>query len=684
MPDGLPRWGSFDCAAALDGARSAAETSAADQKYLTFHNVEITDSPTLAAVRPASHGQHRETTPGADLIAAAPAAIAILLLFVASWSHGAFPLRSWAPPAVFLLAAVAFAPHSRTSRPAMVFVAAFAGFALWSLASAIWSPRPGAAVEGGTRALLYAGLVAVPVCTLLTRRSAVLTATFLCACAGAIVAITAVGLVLGDAHARFLAGRLDDPVGYRNATAALFALCFWPLLAVGAHRRAHPLLRAACLALAVTALALAFLTQSRGVVLGFACGAVVALALGPDRLRRAWLAVLALAALAIASRTLLTPYEAFVASGRTVPVAVEEAVDGLAVLAVATFVVTLLGALFDGGLRVSARSEGRIAGAAAGALALVVVGAVTAGLAVAGDPVSLVDRKLHEFQQLDSPAPGETRLGSTSGQRYDLWRIAWRDFRAAPAFGAGEGGYTVRYYRERATDRNLSTPHSLVMSTLGELGLPGVLLLGGALLAAAIAIGGGWRHATSDERRWSSALAAAAAVALGQATVDWLWLIPGVMGLALVCLSTAVAIVALPRQVRLGRGRRGSWAVRAVAAGAAVVIALTFVSDAYVRSSRAAASPQRRLADARTAERLNPFALAPRYLQAGALETLGDAGGARQRLDGALDLEPESFVTLGLLGDLETRAGDRAAARRYYARALALNPRDTGLQKLAR
>jgi hypothetical protein len=46
-------------------------------------------------------------------------------------------------------------------------------------------------------------------------------------------------------------------------------------------------------------------------------------------------------------------------------------------------------------------------------------------------------------------------------------------------------------------------------------------------------------------------------------------------------------------------------------------------------------------------------------------------------------LEPENFATMGLLGDLETRAGDRAAARAWYRRALALNPRDIGLRELA-
>jgi hypothetical protein len=37
-----------------------------------------------------------------------------------------------------------------------------------------------------------------------------------------------------------------------------------------------------------------------------------------------------------------------------------------------------------------------------------------------------------------------------------------------------------------------------------------------------------------------------------------------------------------------------------------------------------------------------------------------------------------------LLGDLEVRAGNEAVARSYYRRALALNPLDTGLQKLSR
>ena len=86
---------------------------------------------------------------------------------------------------------------------------------------------------------------------------------------------------------------------------------------------------------------------------------------------------------------------------------------------------------------------------------------------------------------------------------------------------------------------------------------------------------------------------------------------------------------------------------------------------------------------ARTAERLNPLALPPRYLQAGALETLGRREDARRELLDALDREPQNFVTMALLGDLEVRAGHPRRARAWYRRALALNPVDVGLRRLA-
>ena len=74
----------------------------------------------------------------------------------------------------------------------------------------------------------------------------------------AAVVILTFGSALWDGPAQFLAGRLNDPVGYRNATAALMAMAFWPLLCLAAQRAPNPLLRAAAFSAATTALGLAY------------------------------------------------------------------------------------------------------------------------------------------------------------------------------------------------------------------------------------------------------------------------------------------------------------------------------------------------------------------------------------------------------------------------------------------
>lgn len=617
-------------------------------------------------------------------VAAAPTVLAAVMLLVASSTNGGFALHQWGPLAVFALVALVVAPMSRTSRPALVMVAALWGYTIWTVVSVAWAQVPGNAVEGGARNLLYAALVTLPILTLPSRRWTVRIGLALTAGLGVVVLLTLVELHR-DGASYFLAGRLNDPVGYRNGTAALFALAYWPLVCVAARRSTHALLRALALALAVAAIGLAFLTQSRGVVLGFSGGGVVALALGPDRLRRIWLTILVLAGLAICAHPLLSPYDAFSATNATSAPAVDHAVRVLTWLVVAGFAVAFALALLDGGLRVSPRVSRLVRSVATGALVVLAVAAIGGGLAVIGNPVGFARDKFHEFKQLDAAATGQTRLGSTSGQRYDLWRIAWHEFRSAPVAGVGEGSYEAGYYAERATDRNLSTPHSLPLRVLAENGIVGALLLGAMLIAAALAIARGWRDASPDERRLASGLVAASAVLLVQSSVDWLWAIPGLTGLALVCLAVGVAIVAHPRTEEPARGR--AWLpLRAASLVAGLLLIAVVLSDLYVRSARAdtAGTPAHRLALARTAGRLDPFSLSPLYLQAGALEDEGRRAAARRRLLDALDDQPRSFVTMALLGDLETRAGHRAAARVWYRRALAANPRDTGLQQLAR
>jgi hypothetical protein len=362
-------------------------------------------------------------------------------------------------------------------------------------------------------------------------------------------------------------------------------------------------------------------------------------------------------------------------------------------------------ALLDGGLRASVENLARARRIAVVTLVIGAVGLFAGAVLAAGDPVDYVREKVDEFQAVESRSSEFSEIVSTGGQRYDLWRVAFDQFTGAPIAGAGEGGYGFAYYAERETDRNLTTAHSLPLELLAELGVVGALLLATFVAATFVAIGKGIRRQPILKRHAVAGLAAAGAVALGQATVDWIWLVPGVMGIGLFCLALAAGMVS-PEAARAGqwavgrrlvhaRGRFGrlgrtAWLglreglpVAGLVAAALTVLAI-FLSDYFVREARTAASPHESRAAAARAEDLNPWALTPRYLQAAALEDRGRIGAARTELRRALALEPRNFATLGLLGDLELRADDDRAAAGYYRRAAELNPRDVGLAELLR
>jgi len=173
------------------------------------------------------------------------------------------------------------------------------GLAAWSLLSALWADSPAAALEGGTRNLFYAALVTIPVVMVAPGRMLWLLGRGVILGISVIAVLTLIRLLAGEDDL-FLAGRLNGPVEYRNATALLFSLAFWPLIVTAAYGPQR-LLRASAFALAELCLGLAFLTQSRGIIFGLAAGGLVVLALGPERIRRAWLAIVAAVGIAVFS-----------------------------------------------------------------------------------------------------------------------------------------------------------------------------------------------------------------------------------------------------------------------------------------------------------------------------------------------------------------------------------------------
>ena len=152
-----------------------------------------------------------------------------------------------------------------------------------------------------------------------------------------------------------------------------------------------------------------------------------------------------------------------------------------------------------------------------------------------------MNQKWHQFHDLNNTTPTTTRLLTTGGQRYDLWRVALNEFDSAPVLGVGADNYQFDYYRHRATNRNLDDPHSFVFALLAESGIVGTALFALFLLGNITAIGRGWRRLGADARCPAAAAAAIGAVLLGQSTVDWMFLIPGLTAIGIFSLSLATA-----------------------------------------------------------------------------------------------------------------------------------------------
>jgi hypothetical protein len=492
----------------------------------------------------------------------APTVLVLALLLLATAYAGAFNVAQWAPPTMFILLLlitllVCGATQRLPDRWLGLALAGAWGLAAWAALSATWAASAGAALEGAGRQAMYAAILTLPLVAIGDLRSLRIAGRGVVS-GIVLIALYTLARMLIDGPSIFLAGRLNGPVEYRNATALLFCIAYWPLIVTAATRGRGRALRASSFGLAELMLGLAFLTQSRGVLIGLGCGALVLAALGPDRIRRLWLAVLSVLLLACASHWLLRPYHAFAGHGGVVSAGdISVAADALSVLVLASVGVGLLLAVFDAGLRPASAQMRVVRTVARAGLVAALLAALLGGLvAVGGDPLHELQVKWRQFTSLQATNTSTTRYTSTGGQRYDLWRVATLEFRANPVGGEGEGSYEFGYYRLRRTNRNLSDPHGLLFQLGAELGVVGLLLFAAILAGLVGSIRRWWRLAPVDVRRSVCGLTAAGATFIGQSLVDWMWRIPGLTGLGVLCLGVAAAMLARSAQGRSSAGAK--------------------------------------------------------------------------------------------------------------------------------
>ncbi|MDX6691739.1 MAG: hypothetical protein QOG15_3196 [Solirubrobacteraceae bacterium] len=611
-------------------------------------------------------------------------AVTGVALGLSPFASGYYDASTWVPVGLGLLVvltAALIAGPAGLPRRAAIAPATIAALGLLSLSSSLWTDSIEQAVIEGNRLLLYAAALALFVVLVRSDRGATIAFAAVSAGALAVAGWVLVGLLRGD-EALFLGGRLNEPLGYINGQAGFFLLAFWPCLALAERRRAAPFAGLGLTGATLFA-GLAVLGQSRGVVLAGALSLLVVLALVPGRLRRIVALLVGAACLTPAMPALLAVYGEGASAGRL-------RTAGVALLVAAAAAGALWALLARIEQHVSAAGL-RPRRAVAAGIAVLALMTAAAGVASAHGITRFLDRQYTAFVTLGGAEGGPTasRLATGAGNRYDYWRIAVHAFRSHPVAGVGAGGYDKPYYALRTTSENIRQPHSLPLQILAELGVLGALLFAaGVFLVAA----GAWRR-IRDPGRTPVVVAGLGVVTawVAHASVDWMHLLPGLTGIALLGAAVLLRSPGNARPVPASPARRHiRRAAAALAIGAAITIAALSLSrqgltDRYITRAQdaLAGNPARAVTEADRALRLDREATAAYYVKAAALARFGDAHGARAVLLDAARREPRNFVTWALLGDLSVRRGALPAAQADYRRAARLNPRDRRLAKLA-
>jgi O-Antigen ligase len=494
---------------------------------------------------------------------------------------------------------------------------------------------------------------------------------------------------------RFLGGieierRLAYPLNYSSGLAAFCAIGLPLLLAATASARTIAAQALAAAALPVLGLAL-WLTGSSLAIPAVAVSLVAFLVLAPDRIPRVASLLIAVAGSAI----LIAAEEQRDALDRGLPTpAAQQQGDELLVI---VLVVCAGVALMQAGISFAVRYGRRPAWLRipreAAAVALVVAVGSLAAIGVAGGlPGEISD----QWQEFKGRGEGSTAGHGNSAQifdfsgsgRYEFWQAAVDASKTEPLVGIGPGTFEFWWARNASYSGFIKDAHSLYLETLAELGIIGLILLGGFVVGV---VGCGAIRAMRSPPELRLPLAAATAACLAFATaagLDWDWelgVLPAVfLMLAATCVvggsSYAPAAWLGLREAGAGLVARGLMVALSVAALLAIALPLAATNELQrSQSSARGGDLGEALASADAAESLQPYAATPHLQKALVLERQGRFAAAADAAREATRAEATNWRTWLTLSRLEARRGDAKAATVAYRRARALNPRSGAL-----